>query len=74
MATRTAHIKVTNIDWDVNDEEDEFTDKDLDLPGIVILTLKDVNDDDDMDDIIADRLSDKYGFCVNSFEWEEICK
>jgi len=62
MATRTAHVKVTNIDWDANNA------------GIVIMTLKDVEDDADMNKIIADKLSHEYGVRPNNFEWEEMFK
>lgn len=49
---------IYNIDWDIDnlDEED-----DLILPNEVELSN---NTDEDM---IADILSDMYGFCINSF-------
>lgn len=64
-----------NIDWDT-DEEDV-----CELPESVLLTLEDEYDVDDYceykengdeDDFIADKLSDEYGFCVNSFEYKEV--
>jgi hypothetical protein len=70
--TRNVHIEVTSIDWDTEDDEFDNNEADLDLPGIVFMTINDVDEEDDLEDIIADKLSDDYGFCVNSFEWKEI--
>ena len=70
--TRNVHIEVTSIDWDTEDDEFDNDEADLDLPGIVFMTINDVDEEDDLEDVIADKLSDDYGFCVNSFEWKEI--
>ena len=70
--TRNVHIEVTSIDWDTEDDEFDNNEADLNLPGIVFMTINDVDEEDDLEDIIADKLSDDYGFCVNSFEWKEI--
>lgn len=70
--TRNVHLEVTSIDWDTEDDEFDNDEADLDLPGIVFMTINDVDEEDDLEDVIADKLSDDYGFCVNSFEWKEI--
>jgi len=70
--TRNVHIEVTSIDWDTEDDEFDNNEAGLDLPEIVFMTINDVDEEDDLEDIIADKLSDDYGFCVNSFEWKEI--
>lgn len=66
-------IKCYNIDWDTDDEEVD------DLPESVLLTLEDEDDIEDYhescdnvdaSDFIADMLSDKYGFCVNKFNFD----
>lgn len=70
-------IICTNIEWDVDEDEDETPE---DLPAVVKIVLDDEDDigdyleakeSGDEDDFIADRLSGEYGYCVNSFEMEE---
>lgn len=56
-------IHVSNIDWDTTDD-DETTEA-PDLPTEVDLEM-DAADVECDDDPIVDRLSDIYGFCVNS--------
>lgn len=53
----------TNIKWDVEDKSDYDT---FNLPSKVKIP-KNIEDDD-----IADHLSDKYGFCVESFKIKDI--
>ena len=55
-------VNFYNIDWDTDGEE-------IDLPTDVILTV-----DEDVDVSLegADLLSDEYGFCVNSFTFQEL--
>lgn len=55
-------VNFYNIDWDTDGEE-------IDLPTDVILTV-----DEDIDVFLegADLLSDEYGFCVNSFSFQEL--
>ena len=53
---------IYNIDWDIDNlDKEEDEDDDLILPNEVELSN---NTDEDM---IADILSDMYGFCINSF-------
>ena len=55
-------VNFYNIDWDTDGEE-------IDLPTDVILTV-----DEDVDVSLggAGLLSDEYGFCVNSFNFQEL--
>jgi len=64
-----------NIDWDTSDwdEEEEIA------SGVCVPDLPEevshvkIDDPDwDPDEDGADWLSDVYGYCVNSFEWEEV--
>ena len=69
----TRKFKITNIEWDYDGENPQ----DLSLPTETTLTI-DVSDEekdlpaDEMDDIITDALSDKYGFCFFSMSYTEI--
>ena len=55
-------IRFYAIEWDTDGEE-------VDLPSEVTL---EVDADLDLDVDGADVLSDKYGWCVNGFMWEEV--
>ena len=52
---------ITNIDWDTGGEVIEY------LPANVTLELEDLDGLGVSDIDVADELSDRYGFCVNSF-------
>ena len=52
-------LRVTDIDWDTDGA-------DVELPSEVF--LKDIDWLGGWDDEVADELSDRYGFCVNSFK------
>lgn len=52
---------ITNIDWDTDGEVIEY------LPANVTLELEDLDGLGVSDEDVADELSDRYGFCVNSF-------
>lgn len=52
---------ITNIDWDTDGEEIK------ELPANVTLELEDLDGLGVSDEDVADELSDRYGFCVNSF-------
>ena len=54
-------VRFFNIDWDTDGEK-------VDLPLEVI--IPDVETDVDIENEGADILSDKYGWCVNSFSYE----
>jgi hypothetical protein len=58
-------IKVTNIQWDADNPADV-----ADLPRDVVLKINVPYDadEDDIDDIVADELTDRYGFTHGGFE------
>ncbi|MEG3153484.1 hypothetical protein [Sphingomonas sp. RB1R13] len=55
-------LRITNIDWDDDGEG-------VDLPKEIILDVDDEEYSDD-DTIVADALSEEYGYCVNSYHAE----
>jgi hypothetical protein len=57
-------IRTTKIDWDT-DNEDIDEEQIAELPQTVELEVEDEEE-------IADALSDEFGFCVFSFEYETI--
>lgn len=54
----TNAYSIFNISWDTDGE-------DIDLPTNIIMKAEN-------EDAIADMLSDKFGFCVNSFSCEKL--
>ena len=60
--------KCTELQWDT-DGDKRLLKK---LPKNVILTIEDYCDGDDLDDTIADILSDEYEFCLFGFNYEII--
>ena len=71
------YIEITHIDWDLPDETDEnglpMTAKDYGLPtwDEVVTFEPDLEgiDGENLSDIIADYLSDIYGFTASDFNW-----
>lgn len=61
-------IRFFDINWDTDSKSEDIVD-DVDLPTDVIM---DIDADVDVQEDGADILSDKYGFCVNSFNYESI--
>ena len=70
-------IKCYNIDWDIDDED--YEDCEINLPKEVTFEFEDEDDieeyyeakeNSNVYDWLSDKLSDEYGFCVNSFEYE----
>lgn len=59
-------VKCTEIHWDT-DGDKRLLKK---LPKNVTLTIEDYCEGDDLDDTIADMLSDEYGFCLFGFNYE----
>ena len=59
----TKKVEICNIDWDTEDCEGEVS-----LPESVSGEIF-FPEGTDPDDIVADWLSDEYGFCVNSFSY-----
>ena len=52
-------VEAYDIDWDTDGE-------DVDLPDSVKIMMDNY---DDIENDIADRLSDRFGWCVNSYNW-----
>ena len=61
-------VKCTEIQWDT-DGDKRLLKK---LPKNVTLTIEDYCEENDLDDTIADMLSDEYGFCLFGFNYEII--
>jgi hypothetical protein len=61
----TKIFKITDIDWDTDGEE-------IDLPTKINGFVVEGYEDCDWDEVISDKLSDEYGWCVNSFCYEVI--
>lgn len=61
-------VKCTEIQWDTDGDKSLLKK----LPKNVIITIDDYCDGDDLDDVIADMLSDEYGFCLFGFNYEII--
>lgn len=57
---KSAHYHVTDIDWDLSDDENKDNSAMLELPDETVMCG---NPDD-----FADQLSDHYGFCVLSLD------
>lgn len=66
-------IKVSSIEWDIDLEENEIYSEaveELGLPESVVMTVEE--DDLEDDEFLADELSDEFGFCVCSLQYEVI--
>ena len=68
-------MKATNINWDVTDGAEEMTEEEIQevlstLPTEVEIPsyITDSAEDDDIEEIISDWLSNTYGFCHNGFD------
>lgn len=61
-------VKCTEIQWDT-DGDKKLLKK---LPKNATLTIEDYCEGDDLDEKIADMLSDEYGFCLFGFNYEII--
>ena len=58
---KNVKVKVWDIDWDTDGENVP------ELPSETMLELEDLDGLGVNDQDVADELSDRYGFCVNSF-------
>lgn len=68
-------MKATNINWDVTDGTEEMTEDEIQEVLSTLSTeveipsyITDSAEDDDIEEIISDWLSDTYGFCHNGFD------
>ena len=61
-------IQCYDIEWDTDNEEVD------DLPERVLLTIEDEDEIEeyyeDPDDFVCNKLSDEYGWCINSFDYD----
>lgn len=60
-------IKVSHIIWDINVDED-----DVELPTEIVYDCDDKVSEKDISASIADLVSDDYGYCVDSLDYELI--
>lgn len=63
-------VRFYEIEWDTSTDDEEMAT--IEPPSLPLETVLEVDDDTDLEDNGADVLSDKYGFCVFSFEFEVI--
>lgn len=83
--SRTVFVDVDNIDWDLEDADDYYDPELLEeeLPTIlqsVELTLEDYEentptsemDDGYVEEVLMDRLTEEYGFCINFITWNYV--
>lgn len=68
MPRKTITVEVNDIDWDV-DEYEELTDIKEILPKDCTLQMPDEYETDttEFNDLVADTLSNEYGYTVNGF-------
>lgn len=83
--SRTVFVDVDNIDWDLEDADDYYDPELLEeeLPTIlqsIELTLEDYEentptsemDDEYVEEVLMDRLTEEYGFCINFITWNYV--
>ena len=58
-------ILVTDIEWDVDDEEDM-----VDLPSELTLETNEDLHGDELEEWISDEISNETGFCHRGFQYE----
>jgi len=63
-------VKFTNIVWDYDGDEDVEDDNIPPAPDLPTELVAEVDDGLDVQNDGADFLSDEYGFCVHSFDFE----
>lgn len=61
-------VRIYNIQWDTDGDEKLFKK----LPQNIEATIIEPNEDEDVEDIISDYISDLTGFCHYGFEYEII--
>ena len=77
----TFTVNVSNIDWDVEDDFDEYDYANFDLPTemTVHIELDDVEFDGDtlpddsmmrLEEYVSDAISDEVGYCHDGFDFE----
>ena len=72
-------VNCYNIEWDVDEDEDDYNEIISNLPGSVLIELDDdesrdyleAKDEGNEGEFVSNYLSDKYGWCVVNFEMYE---
>ena len=59
---KTFHCRAMGINWDVDNDEDLEQ-----LPSNATIDIEDENENE-VREVIADKLTDEYGFCINSID------
>ena len=73
---KTGLFKITNIVYDITDED--AVDNGMTITALkaklptTFITYCDYYDEDDLEELLGDYISDETGFCVLSFEYKEI--
>lgn len=62
----TYEVHVADIEWDIDDEDDEDVLDELPKEGTLVLTEEEYKEFCEDYDYVTDFLSDKYGYCVVS--------
>ena len=72
---------VTNIDWDLEDDENTLQTSEIDLPNFVTInidfddyveqpdineSIESINKYDNLVEIILNEITDTYGWCINN--------
>lgn len=84
--SRTVFVDVDSIDWDLEGVDDYYPEPELlveELPTIlqsVELTLEDYEentptsemDDEYVEEVLMDGLTEEYGFCINFITWNYV--
>lgn len=73
-------INCYNIEWDVDEDEDDYKEIISNLPGSVLIELEDdessdyleAKDDGNEGDFVSNYLADKYGYDVDGVDFEEV--
>ena len=72
MGKNSKRIRVFNIDWDVDDKKD-LENLPTEVRCIVFngADVENIDNQDEVEDYLSEKLSDDYGFCHNGFDYEE---
>lgn len=75
--TKVIKLLVYNIDYDITDEdceENNCTKEQLltRIPEELLIEVDYVDNDDEMDEVIADEITKRTGYLVNGYNWDLI--
>lgn len=68
--THTYTVQVTDVEYEVDEDEDGEDVEPPDLPSELTLTLEGVEHEDDLTQRVSDAISDETGFCHLGFKYE----